>query len=59
MPTFFTAALQIFLFFKIFSFFLNANTDPENVFFEMDVYWTVVGGQSPVEYMQKYPGRLR
>ena len=35
-----------------------ANTSPENVFFEMDVYWTVVGGQSPVEYMQKYPGRF-
>lgn len=35
-----------------------ANTEPENVFFEMDVYWTVVAGQSPVEYMQKYPGRF-
>lgn len=35
-----------------------ANTDPEKVFFEMDVYWTVIGGKSPVEYMQKYPGRF-
>ena len=35
-----------------------ANTASENVFFELDVYWTVVGGQSPVEYMQKYPGRF-
>ena len=34
------------------------NTAAENVFFEMDVYWTVVGGKSPVEYMQKYPGRF-
>lgn len=34
------------------------NTDPEKVFFEMDVYWTVMGGASPVEYMQKYPGRF-
>ena len=34
------------------------NTLPENVFFEMDVYWTVVGDKSPVEYMQKYPGRF-
>lgn len=34
------------------------NTDPENVFIEMDVYWTVVGGASPVEYMNKYPGRF-
>ena len=35
-----------------------ANTDPENVFIEMDVYWAVVGGAAPVEYMQKYPGRF-
>ena len=34
------------------------NTKPENVFFEMDVYWAVVGGVSPVEYMKKYPGRF-
>lgn len=34
------------------------NTRPENVFFEMDVYWAVVGGVSPVEYMKKYPGRF-
>ncbi|MCR5709298.1 MAG: sugar phosphate isomerase/epimerase [Bacteroidales bacterium] len=35
-----------------------SHTDPENVFFEMDVYWAVIGGASPVEYMQKYPGRF-
>lgn len=35
-----------------------SNTDPENVFIEMDVYWAVRGGVSPVEYMQKYPGRF-
>lgn len=35
-----------------------AHTAPENVFFEMDVYWAVVGGVSPVEYMRKYPGRF-
>jgi sugar phosphate isomerase/epimerase len=34
------------------------NTDPEKVFIEMDVYWAVVGGAAPVEYMQKYPGRF-
>ena len=34
-----------------------SHTDPQNVFFEMDVYWAVVGGASPVEYMKKYPGR--
>ncbi len=35
-----------------------SHTSPENVFFEMDVYWAVVGGVSPVEYMQKYAGRF-
>ena len=35
-----------------------ANTDPQKVFIEMDVYWAVVGGAAPVEYMQRYPGRF-
>ena len=35
-----------------------SNTDPENVFFEMDIYWAVMGGASPVEYMKKYAGRF-
>lgn len=35
-----------------------ANTKPENVFFELDVYWAVMAGASPVEYMTKYPGRF-
>ena len=35
-----------------------ANTDPEKVFVEMDVYWAVVGGAAPVDYMNKYPGRF-
>ena len=35
-----------------------ANTDSQKVFIEMDVYWAVAGGASPVEYMQKYPGRF-
>ena len=34
------------------------NTEPENVFFEMDVYWTVMGRMSPVEYFKKFPGRF-
>lgn len=38
---------------------LLGGTNPEHVFFEMDVYWTVVGGASPVDYMQKYPGRFK
>lgn len=35
-----------------------ANTDPASVFIEMDVYWAVVGGAAPVDYMNKYPGRF-
>ena len=34
-----------------------AETRPENVFIQMDVYWAVIAGVSPVEYMLKYPGR--
>ena len=34
------------------------NTDPEYVFFQMDVYWSVIGKASPVEYFKKYPGRF-
>ena len=35
-----------------------AHTAPENVFFQMDVYWAVMAGVSPVAYMKKYPGRF-
>ena len=38
--------------------YMIANTDPEKVFFEMDVYWTMRGAKSPVEYFKKYPGRF-
>lgn len=34
-------------------------TDPEYVFFEMDVFWTVWGQNSPVNYFKKYPGRFK
>ena len=34
-------------------------TDPSLVQFEMDVYWTVMGGQDPVAYMKKYANRIR
>ncbi len=33
-------------------------TDPELVFFEMDVYWTVMGQNDPVEYFEKFAGRF-
>jgi sugar phosphate isomerase/epimerase len=38
--------------------FMLANTDPAKVIFEMDLYWTVVGGANPVDYFNKYPGRF-
>lgn len=37
--------------------YMLQNTDPELVFFQMDVYWAVYGNASPVEYFNKYPGR--
>jgi sugar phosphate isomerase/epimerase len=39
--------------------FLIANTDPDKVFFQMDVYWITVGGQDPVAYLKKYPNRFK
>ncbi len=38
--------------------FMLENTDPSKVMFEMDLYWTVVGGANPVDYFNKYPGRF-
>ena len=39
--------------------YMITHTDPQYVFFEMDVYWTVMGKASPVAYFKKYPGRFR
>ncbi len=39
--------------------YMIENTDPDKVFFEMDVYWAVMGQASPVDYFTKYPGRFR
>ena len=39
--------------------YMIENTDPDKVFFQMDVYWTVMGQASPVDYFTKYPGRFR
>ena len=33
-------------------------TDPALVFFEMDVYWTVMGQMDPLDYFEKYPTRI-
>lgn len=43
---------------QIYDLFLR-DTDPSLVFFEMDVYWTVMGANDPVEYMRKYPDRIK
>ena len=43
---------------KIIFDFMIANTDPKLVCFEMDVYWVMKGGYSPVDYMKKYPTRF-
>lgn len=37
---------------------LLAGTDPNLVFFEMDVYWTVMGQADPLEYFEKYSNRF-
>lgn len=39
--------------------YMIENTDPEYVFFQMDVYWVVIGKNSPVDYFNKYPGRFK
>ena len=38
--------------------YMLENTNPEDVFFEMDVYWAVMGKAYPVELFRKYPGRF-
>lgn len=39
--------------------YMIEHTDPEAVFFELDVYWAMMGQASPVDYFKKYPGRFR
>ncbi len=41
----------------IYDLMLNG-TDPKLVFFEMDVYWTVMGQNDPLVYFEKYAGRF-
>jgi sugar phosphate isomerase/epimerase len=38
--------------------FMLQNTDPAKVMFQMDLYWVVVGGKDPVDYIERYPGRF-
>lgn len=39
--------------------YMLAHTDPAYVFFQMDVYWVVRGQNSPVDYINQYPGRFK
>lgn len=39
--------------------FMIEHTDPKYVFFQMDVYWVVRGQNSPVDYINRYPGRFK
>jgi len=36
-----------------------ANTNPDTVDFEMDIYWVVTAGVDPVAYAEKYKNRFR
>jgi sugar phosphate isomerase/epimerase len=38
--------------------FLLAETDPKLVAMEMDLYWITKGGQDPLPYFAKWPGRF-
>jgi sugar phosphate isomerase/epimerase len=38
--------------------YMLQNTDPDKVFFQIDLYWITVGGKDPVDYFEEYPGRF-
>lgn len=38
--------------------YMLQNTDPEKVFYQLDLYWIMVGGKSAVDYFKQYPGRF-
>lgn len=42
----------------VFDIFLE-KTSPPHVLFELDVYWVMRGGFNPVDYLKKYPTRLK
>ncbi|MFW5760426.1 MAG: sugar phosphate isomerase/epimerase family protein [Cyclobacteriaceae bacterium] len=39
--------------------YMLQNTDPEKVFFQLDLYWIKEGGKDAVDYFEKYPGRFK
>jgi len=40
----------------VYEYFLE-KTDPKLVTMQLDLYWAIVGGADPVEFIEKYPGR--
>ena len=38
--------------------YMLENTDPDLVFYQIDVYWAVYGHYSPADLFNKYPGRF-
>ncbi|MBP5770375.1 MAG: sugar phosphate isomerase/epimerase [Bacteroidaceae bacterium] len=38
--------------------YMMQHIEPENMFWQMDTYWCVMGQQSPVQYFKKYSGRF-
>lgn len=38
--------------------YMLENTDPEKVFFQIDLYWIQVGGASALDYFDRYPSRF-
>ena len=38
--------------------YMLQHTDPSLVFFQMDLWWTMIGGADPVAYFKNYPGRF-
>ena len=38
--------------------YMLANTDPENVFFQLDLYWIAEGGGVATDYFTNNPGRF-
>ena len=38
---------------------LLSQTDADKVKFELDIFWMTAAGASPVEYLNKYPGRFK
>src|SRR5574344_420937 len=38
--------------------YMLKNSDPENLFFQIDLYWIKEGGASSIEYFENYPGRF-